>query len=110
MPLTIIPMAINLMTGFMLWQSALSLAAKIIITLLIVLKYASFSYTALIAEPDYSRYVCVLVCAVLNIGLLIYSIVISEWYILTWIAMCLILLVIWSMVAVFDFEKKEGKE
>ncbi len=110
MPLTIIPMAINLMTGFMLWQSELSLIAKIVITILIVLKYASFFYAALIAEPDVPRYVGLSFCAAINIGLIIYNIVVSQWFVLTGIAMCLILLCVWSFAAVFSFEKKEGKE
>ena len=40
MPFTVIPMAINIMSGIALWTTDLSLTAKIIITALIVLKYA----------------------------------------------------------------------
>ena len=105
MPLTIIPMVIHLMIGFVLWQSELSLVVKIIITLPIILKYTPFFCEVLMTKPDVSRYISVSVCAILNIGLLIYNIVNSEWFVLTEIAICLILFVIWSMVAVFSFQK-----
>ncbi len=111
MPLTIIPMAINLMTGFALWQTELSTTAKIIITIFIVLKFATYFYSALMADAcSAPRYIGLGICALINIGLLIYTLVASLWTVATGVAMCLILLIIWSSIAVFSFGKKDGNE
>lgn len=110
MPLILIPMAINVMTGFMLWQSEMTLTAKILITVLIVIKYVSFFYAALMAELDISRNIGLIISAVINVGLAMYSILLSEWFVLTGIAINLILLVIWSSAAVFSFREKDGNE
>lgn len=110
MPLTIIPMAINFLTGFMLWQSDVSLMAKIIITVLIVLKFAAFFYSALMAEPGVIRYIGLSACAAVNIGLIIYGIANSIWTVVIGLATTLILLIIWTLPAVFSFGKKDGNE
>jgi len=111
MPLTIIPMAINLMTGFALWQTELSTTAKIIITIFIVLKFATYFYSALMADAcSAPRYIGLGICALINIGLLIYTLVASQWTVAIGVAMCLILLIIWTLPAVFSFGKKDGNE
>ena len=111
MPLTIIPMAINLMTGFALWQTELSTAEKIIITIFIVLKFATYFYSALMADAcSAPRYIGLGICALINIGLLIYTLVASQWTVAIGVAMCLILLIIWTLPAVFSFGKKDGNE
>ena len=109
MPLTIIPMVINLISGVALWQTELATATKIIITILIVLKYAAFFYGALMAEADsIAKYISLGCCGALNIGILIYTIVVSQWTVTIGIALTLILLIIWSLPMVYIFEKKEG--
>lgn len=110
MPLTLIPLAINFLSGFMLWQTDLSVTAKIIITICIVAKYAAFFYSVLMAEPGAIRYIGLAICAVINIGLLIFTIANSLWTVVVGIAMTLILLIIWSLPAVFSLGKKEGNE
>ena len=111
MPVTVIPMAINIMSGIALWMTDLSLTAKIIITALIVLKYAAFFYGALMADVcSPSKYICLGFCAATNIGILIYTIVTSQWTVTIGVAATLILLVIWSSAIVFSFGKKEGNE
>ena len=111
MPFTVIPMAINIMPGIALWMTDLSLTAKIIITALIVIKYAAFFYGALMAEAcSAPKYISLGLCAVTNIGILIYTIVTSQWTVIISVATTLILLIIWSSAIVFSFEKKEGNE
>ena len=111
MPFTVIPMAINIMSGIALWMTDLSLTAKIIITALIVIKYAAFFYGALMAEAcSVPKYISLGLCAVTNIGILIYTIVTSQWTVTISVAATLILLIIWSSAIVFSFEKKEGNE
>jgi len=111
MPLTIIPMAINLMTGIVLWQTELTLLAKIVITVFIVLKFAAYFYSALMADAcSAQKYIGLGICALMNVGLLIYTLIMSQWTIAIGIALCLILLVIWSLPAVFGFCKKDGNE
>lgn len=80
MPLIIIPMAINLMTEFALWQTELSTTAKIIITIFIVLKYATFFCSALMADAcSVQRHIGLGICTLINAGLLIYTIITSQW-------------------------------
>lgn len=111
MPLTIIPLAINTMTGFMLWQTELSLTAKIIVTVLIVLKYVAFFYGALMADVSGpSKYISLRCCAALNIGILIYTIVTTQWTVTIGIAITLLLLIIWSLPMIFISKEKEGNE
>ena len=111
MPLTVIPMAINAVSAIALWLTELSLIAKIVITALIVLKYAAFFYGALMAEADsIAKYISLGCCGALNIGILIYTIIVSQWTVTIGIALTLILLIIWSLPMVYIFEKKEGNE
>ena len=111
MPLTIIPMVINLISGIALWQTELAIATKIIITILIVLKYAAFFYGALMAEDDsIAKYISLGCCGALNIGILIYTIVVSQWTVTIGIAITLILLIIWSLPMLYIFKKEEGNK
>lgn len=111
MPLTVIPMAINIMSGIALWLTELPLTAKIIITVLIVLKYAAFFYGALMADVcSPSKYISLGFCAATNIGVLIYTIVTSQWTVTIGIAFTLLLLIIWSLPMMFITKEKEGNE
>lgn len=110
MPLTIIPMILNTMTGIALWISELSLTAKIIVTVLIVLKYSVFFYSALMVEVGPVKFIGISLCAALNIGILIYFIIQAQWNMIIGIAVCLLLLIIWTLAAVLNFDKKEGNE
>lgn len=111
MPLTVIPLAINTLTGFMLWQTELSLTAKIIVTVLIALKYGAFFYGALMADAcGVSKYISLGLCAAINIGLVIYTIVTSQWTVTIGIAITLLLLIIWSLPMISITKEKEGNE
>lgn len=110
MPLTIIPMAINLLTAVMLWRGELILAAKIVVTLLIVLKFALFFYSYSIAEPRIAKNIGTVICAVINLGLMIYCLTNGAWTVFIGLALTLILLIIWILPAVFSFGKKDGNE
>ena len=110
MPLTIIPMILNTMSCIGLWISELSLTAKIVITVLTVLKYFVFFYSALMCEVGTKRYIGLSLCAALNIGIIIYLIVNAQWNIIIGFAVCLLLLIVWTLAAVLNFDKKEGNE
>lgn len=111
MPLTVIPMAINIMSGIALWLTDLSLTAKIVVTVLIVLKYAAFFYGALMADAcSAPKYISLGTCAAINIGLLIYTIVTSQWTVTIGIAITLLLLIIWNLPMIFISKEKEGNE
>lgn len=110
MPFTVIPMAINIMSGIALWMTDLSLTEKIIITALIALKYAAFFYGALMAEADsIAKYISLGMCATINIGLVIYTIITSQWTVTIGIAIILLLL-IWSLPMISITKEKEGNE
>ncbi len=110
MPLTVIPMILNTMSCIGLWISELPLTAKITITIMAVLKYAAFFYSALMCEVGIKKYIGLSLCAALNIGILVYLIIQSQWNILIGFAVCLLLLIVWTLAAVCNFNKKEGNE
>lgn len=109
MPFTIIPLAINTLSVFMLWNTETSITAKIIVIFIFVLKYSVYFHSVLMAESGIIRYYGLAFCAMVNIGLLIYTIINSLWTVTTGIVITLVLLIIWFL-AVFSFENKEGNE
>ena len=110
MPLTIIPMILNTMSCIGLWISGLSTIAKITITILTVLKYSAFFYSALMCEMGIKKYIGISLCAALNIGILVYLLIQAQWNVMIGFAVCLLLLIIWTLAAVFNIDKKEGNE
>ncbi len=55
MPLTVIPLAINIMIGGAIWISELSTVTKVIITVILVAKFFTYFYSALMADSDLVR-------------------------------------------------------
>lgn len=110
MPLTFIPMIVNVITCASVWASNLTFSTKLVFTLVIILKYVFYFCSALIVETGVIRHVGLTLCALLNLSLLIYSIAIKQYTIMVGIIVSLILLIIWSLPAVFYLRKKEGNE
>ncbi len=110
MPLTVIPMAINIMIGGAIWISELSTATKVIITVLLVAKFFIYFYSALMADSDLVRNVGLIICGLLNLGGIIYTAIQGIWTATIPFATLLVLLVVWRVLPTIDFSRKDGKK
>lgn len=110
MPLTVIPLTINIMIGGAIWLSELSTVAKIIITVLLVAKFFTYFYSALMADSDLVRNVGLIVCGLLNLGGIIYTAIQGIWTATIPFATLLVLLIVWRVLPTIDFSRKGGKE
>lgn len=110
MPLTVIPLAINIMIGGAIWISELSTTLKVIITILLLAKFATYFYYALMADSDLVRNVGLIICGFLNLGGIIYTAIQGIWTATIPFAILLVLLVAWRVLPTMDFSRKDGKE
>jgi len=110
MPLTVIPLAINIMIGGAIWISELSITLKVIITILLVAKFATYFFSALMADSDLVRNVGLIVCGLLNLGGIIYTAIQGIWTATIPFATLLVLLVVWRVLPTIDFSRKDGKK
>lgn len=110
MLINVIPMAVNIASGLLLWQTNLSLGIKVIMSVLIIVKYTSFILCSSTLDGDgIIKYICLGICTILNIGLVIYSVIMYEWMLAINIAVTMVLLFIWcsSMNFISDKGKKQ---
>lgn len=110
MPLTIIPLVFNIMTGGAIWMSELSVTIKVIITILLVAKFITYFYSALMADSDLVRNVGLIICGILNLAGVIYTAIQGIWTATVPFATLLILLIVWRVLPMVDFSRKGGKE
>lgn len=110
MPLTVIPLAINIMIGGVIWISELSTVMKVIITVILVAKFFTYFYSALMADSDLVRNVGLIVCGLLNLGGIIYTAIQGIWTATIPFATLLVLLIVWRVLPAIDFSRKGGKE
>lgn len=110
MPLTTIPLAINMMTGVAIWMSPISMTAKIVITVLLVVKFAVYFYSALMSDSDIIRNIGLVVVGVMNAAGIVYTAVRSIWTALVPFAVLLVLLIVWRALPVIEFPKKGGNK
>lgn len=110
MPLTIIPLAFNILNGGAIWMSELPVTIKVIITVLIVVKFSIYFYSALMADSDIVRNIGLIICGLLNLGGVIYTAIQGIWTATIPFATLLVLLIVWRVLPMLDFSKKGGKE
>ena len=110
MPLTVIPLAINIMIGGAIWISELSTVMKVIITVLLAAKLFTYFYSALMADSDLVRTVGLIVCGLLNLGGVIYTAIQGIWTATIPFATLLVLLIVWRVLPTIEFSRKGGKE
>lgn len=108
MPLTLIPMLLNFMTGFAVWYYDIGITPKVILTIVLVLKFSCYFYSVLISDTEWIRKAGCIICVLLNVGIIITAALLSAWIILINSAITLGILLLWSCAAVFDFSKKGG--
>ena len=110
MPFTTVSMALNTAAGVAVWLSDISLTAKIVITVLLVAKCVLFFYSAWMSESERFQKVGVSLCIVANVALIAYGFLYAAYHIVATVAIMLIVLLVWSFAAVFDFTFKKHEE
>lgn len=114
MPLTTIPIALEVLNFGLVWLygTPYDLTTKIILTVAFVLKFACYFSGALIIGLDNPklRNVLLALCALLNGGVIAFSIITSSWMLLINNAVLLVLLVVWSFLAVFEITWTWGEK
>lgn len=111
MPFTTVSIALNTVAGVAVWLSDISLAAKIVISVLLVAKCALFFYSAWMSESERFRKIGVSLCIIANVALIAYGFWVAAYHIVVTVAVTLIVLLVWSLATVYDFtfHKKETK-
>lgn len=107
MVLTVIPMALNVLTGVAVWMSDLSLLAKIIITIILVAKFGTYFYTALIDATDRKRSIGLVGCAVANVLLVAFFVWKAIWTAIPGCAILAVLAIVWGGISGFSFKKED---
>lgn len=110
MPLSIIPFVINVMIGISLWGSDLSTTIKVALTIILVAKFMMYFYSVLMTDSDMSRNIGLAVCALIDIGGIVYTAINGIWTSTVLFAAILLLLVVWRVVTSFDFSRKGDKK
>lgn len=110
MPLTTIPFTINIMVGGAIWTSQLSITMKVIITVLLVAKFFTYFYSVLMEDSDSVCNVGLIVCGLLNLVGVIYTAIEGIWTAAILFAILLVLLIVWRVLPMIDFSRKDGKE
>lgn len=110
MSFVMILMVLNISSGIVFWYTDLTVYVKIVVTLLLVVQYVALFYGTFIANIGTRyRYCSLLLCTIMNIGLLIYTIVISLWLVTINIVSTLLLLLIWNPPSIL-ISKEEEKD
>lgn len=106
MPLTVIPFTIDIVIGGAIWMSELSTTLKTIITIILVVKFCIYFYSALVADSDLTRNIGLIVCALLNVAGTIYAAIQRLWTATISFATLLVLLAIGEVLSTADFFKE----
>lgn len=110
MPLTVIPLVINIMIGGAIWIRELSILTKVIITVLLVVKFLTYFYSVLMADSDLVCNVGLIVCGLLNLGGIVFTAIQGIWTATIPFATLLVILIVWRVMPTIDFSRKGGKE
>lgn len=110
MPLTVLPLAINFVIGGAIWMSELSTPIKVIITVLLIIKFITYFYSVLVAGSDFVCTIGLFTCGLFNLGGAIYTVIEGIWTATVPFATLLVLLIVWRALPKIDFSKKGGKE
>ena len=107
MPFMTIPFVFNLLTGIMIWYSNLSTTFKIILTVLVVVKYLLFFYIALITDSDLTKKIGVIIGNTLNATVICIALAngVTTVVISNGVTFCLLFL--WYIVTSFSISKRE---
>lgn len=107
MVLTVIPLALNVLTGVTVWMSDLSLVAKIVITVILVAKFGTYFYTALMDGNDRQRSIGLVACVVVNMLLVAFFVWEAVWTAIPGCAILAVLAIVWGGISGFSFKKED---
>lgn len=110
MNITTIALTLNVAIGVTVWQSNFSLAAKIILTILVVVKFAIFFYTAWMTPSDITEKIGVALVFTFNIGIGIYAFMQGASFVTISVAGALIAFLLWTCTTVFCIGVKSIKD
>ena len=110
MPLTVIPLVINIMIGGAIWIRELSILTKVIITVLLVVKFLTYFYSVLMADTDLVHNVGLIGCGLLKLGGIVFTAIQEIWTATIPFATLLVILIVWRVMPTIDFSRKGGKE
>lgn len=110
MTLIQIPFAFNIMIGVGIRLSNSPTSLKRIFTDMVVVKFLIFFISAIQSDVEILMKIGVVICAALNVALIIIGYINSITMMTIGSFILLLLLIIWSCVAVFDIRIKGGKK
>lgn len=109
MPLTVIPLAMNFMIGVSISASNCPVGLKILFISMLVAKFAIFFIAAFFINSDFMKRIYLAICAGFNVLLIVLGIIKAIPMMAIGCSILLILLIIWSLIAVFDIHIKSSK-
>lgn len=107
MVLTIIPLALNALTCITVWMSNLSVLAKIIITIILVAKFGTYFYIALMDSSECVKSFGLIACAIVNVLLAVFFVWKTAWLAIPGCAILTILAIVWGSISGFSFKKED---
>ena len=102
---SVMPMAISVLIGFMLWVSDLSIWIKLICTIALMIQYILFCIARFHFGVSFMRYIGISICLVLNMTGVVYFSYLALWNLVGLFVFMLVLEGIWCYGALFSFEK-----
>ena len=112
MPIVMIPLAINILILVAAWTSQLALAVKVLITAIVVVKFALYFYSVLMRDSEWLRISSCGVILLLNAAIVGLGIVYSIMALVIQPVLLGVLFLIWIILprAVVSQEKEGSRE
>lgn len=107
MVLTTIPLALNALACVTVWMSNLPVIGKIVITVILIAKFATYFCTALMDSSDRARSFGLVSCIIANALLIAFFIWKTVWFAIAPCAMLIILAIVWGSISGFTFKKED---
>jgi len=107
MVLTTIPLALNALACVTVWMSDLPVIGKIVITVILVAKFSTYFYTALMDSSDRARSFGLISCIVANALLVAFFVWKAIWYAILPCVVLIILAIVWGSISGFTFKKED---
>lgn len=88
-------------------MSDLSLVAKIVTTVILIAKFGTYFYTALMDGDDRQRSIGLLICVAINVLLVAFFAWKAVWTAIAGCAILAILAIVWGSISGFSFKKED---
>lgn len=107
MVLTTIPLALNALTCVTVWMSDLPIVSKIVITVILIAKFSTYFYTALMDASDRVRSFGLVACIVVNALLVAFFAWKATWHAVPSSVILIVLALVWGSISGFTFKKED---